>query len=54
MYRLPVIDPASGNILYVITQKPLLKFLYKFFPNLDKVILDTVQCVTMNFKSGEL
>ena len=35
-FRLPIIDPSNGNVLYIMTQKPMLKFLYKFFPRLDQ------------------
>jgi 5'-AMP-activated protein kinase regulatory gamma subunit len=37
IHRLPIIDPSDGNVLYIMTQKPMLKFLYKFFPRLDQV-----------------
>jgi len=37
IHRLPIIDYSNGNVLYIMTQKPLIKFLYTFFPNLDKV-----------------
>ncbi|XP_023325839.1 5'-AMP-activated protein kinase subunit gamma-1 [Eurytemora carolleeae] len=37
IHRLPIIDPSNGNVLYIMTQKPMLKFLYKFFPRLDQV-----------------
>jgi hypothetical protein len=29
LLRLPIINPRNGNVLYIMTQKPLLKFLYK-------------------------
>ena len=28
--RLPVIDPETGNVLYILTHKRLLKFLYLY------------------------
>jgi len=37
IHRLPIIDPANGNVLSILTQKPLVKFLYTFFPNLENV-----------------
>lgn len=33
IHRLPIIDPESGNIMSILNQKPLLKFLY----NIPKV-----------------
>lgn len=39
IHRLPIINPRNGNVLYVMTQKPLLRFLYKCFPALAKVPL---------------
>ena len=33
--KIPISDPASGNILYVLNQKPLLRFLLHFVPNLQ-------------------
>lgn len=30
IHRLPVLDPVSGNVLYIITHKRLLKFLHIF------------------------
>ena len=33
IHRLPIIDPDSGNILSILNQKPLLRFLY----NIPKV-----------------
>ncbi|KRZ11037.1 5'-AMP-activated protein kinase subunit gamma-1 [Trichinella zimbabwensis] len=34
VHRLPVIDPCSGNILYILTHKRILKFLFLFMPDL--------------------
>jgi len=36
IHRLPIIDPSNGNVLYIINQKPLLRFLFNFVPNLRK------------------
>jgi len=36
IHRLPIIDPYNGNVLYIMTQKPMIKFLYQYFPNLAK------------------
>ena len=33
--RLPIIDPSNGNVLYILNQKPLLRFLHHYVPNLD-------------------
>lgn len=30
IHRLPVLDPASGTVLYILTHKRLLKFLHIF------------------------
>lgn len=30
IHRLPVIDPATGNVLYIVTHKRILKFLYLY------------------------
>jgi len=35
IHRLPIIDPSNGNVLYILNQKPLLRFLYNHVPNLD-------------------
>ncbi|GIY06539.1 5'-AMP-activated protein kinase subunit gamma-2 [Caerostris darwini] len=34
VHRLPVIDPATGNVLYVITHKRILKFLFLYYHEL--------------------
>jgi len=34
IHRLPVVDPENGNVLYILNQKPLLRFLYHYVPNL--------------------
>jgi 5'-AMP-activated protein kinase regulatory gamma subunit len=34
IHRLPVLDPVNGNVLYILTQKPILRFLYHHIPNL--------------------
>merc|ERR1712142_1300841 len=39
IHRLPIIDNSNGNVLYIMTQKPLIKFLFTFLPNLEKVSL---------------
>lgn len=36
IHRLPVIDPASGNVLYILTHKRILKFLYIFVSKISK------------------
>ena len=33
--KIPIIDPSNGNVLYVLNQKPLLRFLLNFVPNLQ-------------------
>ena len=30
IHRLPVIDPTSGNVLYILTHKRLLRFLFLY------------------------
>lgn len=35
IHRLPVIDPESGNTLYILTHKRILKFLKLFVSNLS-------------------
>lgn len=30
VHRLPVIDPETGNVLYVLTHKRLLKFMFLY------------------------
>lgn len=30
IHRLPVIDPVTGNVLYIVTHKRILKFLYLY------------------------
>ncbi|GFU22569.1 5'-AMP-activated protein kinase subunit gamma-2 [Trichonephila clavipes] len=34
VHRLPVIDPVTGNVLYVITHKRILKFLFLYYHEL--------------------
>ncbi len=34
IHRLPVIDPASGNVLYILTHKRLLRFLFLYVSGL--------------------
>nr|ALV82311.1 protein kinase A [Gecarcinus lateralis]QCY49091.1 AMP-activated protein kinase gamma subunit [Gecarcinus lateralis] len=36
IHRLPVIDPATGNVLYIVTHKRILKFLYLYINELPK------------------
>jgi len=36
IHRLPVIDPETGNVLYILTHKRLLKFLYLYIHDLPK------------------
>ncbi|XP_068248047.1 uncharacterized protein SNF4Agamma isoform X2 [Palaemon carinicauda] len=36
IHRLPVIDPVTGNVLYIITHKRILKFLYLYINELPK------------------
>jgi len=35
IHRLPIIDPSNGNVLYILNQKPLLRFLFDQVPHLD-------------------
>jgi len=34
-HRLPILDPETGNILYILNQRQLLRFLLNFVPNLQ-------------------
>jgi len=34
IHRLPVLDAHCGNVLYILTQKPILRFLFYHVPNL--------------------
>jgi len=34
IHRLPVLDCQSGNVLFILTQKPILRFLFYHVPNL--------------------
>jgi len=36
IHRLPVVDPDNGNVLFILNQKPLLRFLHHYVPNLDQ------------------
>lgn len=36
IHRLPVIDPATGNVLYILTHKRLLRFLFLYIHDLPK------------------
>jgi len=36
IHRLPVIDPQSGNVLYILTHKRLLRFLFLYIHDLPK------------------
>ncbi|XP_071513926.1 uncharacterized protein [Panulirus ornatus] len=36
IHRLPVIDPTTGNVLYIVTHKRILKFLYLYISELPK------------------
>ncbi|XP_054706325.1 5'-AMP-activated protein kinase subunit gamma-2-like isoform X2 [Uloborus diversus] len=47
VHRLPVIDPHTGNVLYVITHKRILKFLFLYYHELPHPSY-------MNKKLGEL
>jgi len=35
IHRLPIIDQSNGNVLYILNQKPLLRFLLHHVPNLE-------------------
>lgn len=34
MHRLPVVDPETGNVLYILTHKRILKFLFLYYKDL--------------------
>ncbi|CAB3367247.1 Hypothetical predicted protein [Cloeon dipterum] len=36
IHRLPVIDPANGNVLYILTHKRILRFLFLYINDLPK------------------
>ena len=45
IHRLPVVDPRSGNTLYIITHKRILNFIYPYLieSNLDPFFDDSIQ-----------
>ncbi|MCL4129867.1 UNVERIFIED_CONTAM: hypothetical protein GTU68_021534, partial [Idotea baltica] len=45
IHRLPVIDPNTGNVLYIITHKRILKFLFLYINELPKpsILLKTLR-----------
>ena len=52
--KIPIMDPDNGNILYVLNQKPLLKFLLNFVPNLqyfDHLSVSLSQAVVGTFQN---
>ena len=52
--KIPIMDPSNGNILYILNQKPLLKFLLTFVPNLqyfDHLSLSLSQAVVGTFQN---
>jgi len=38
IHRLPVIDPATGNVLYIVTHKRILRFLLLYVRVLNFII----------------
>ena len=44
VHRLPVIDPETGNVLYILTHKRILKFLFLYvrIGFVDKIQLDLI------------
>ncbi|KAG1681393.1 5'-AMP-activated protein kinase subunit gamma-2 [Nymphon striatum] len=36
VHRLPIIDPASGNVVYILTHKRILKFLFLFISDIPQ------------------
>ena len=60
--KIPIMDPSNGNILYVLNQKPLLRFLLNFVPNLQyfnhltlslaEAGVGTLENIEVTFESG--
>lgn len=53
IHRLPVLDPVSGNVLYIITHKRLLKFLH-IFVSLGQPACGARECIPGAEKSSTL
>lgn len=44
IHRLPVIDPDTGNVLYILTHKRILRFLFLYVSIMNTNFLLTVDC----------
>lgn len=40
IHRLPVIDPATGNVLYILTHKRILRFLFLYVSLMEHILKD--------------
>ncbi|KAG7313570.1 hypothetical protein JYU34_000721 [Plutella xylostella] len=52
IHRLPVIDPDTGNVLYILTHKRILRFLFLYINELPKPAY--LQCKLRDVKIGTL
>ncbi len=53
IHRLPVIDPASGNVLHILTHKRILKFLH-IFVRLPSFLTLLWRCLSWSPSQGRL
>ncbi|CAH2103726.1 unnamed protein product [Euphydryas editha] len=52
IHRLPVIDPETGNVLYILTHKRILRFLFLYINELPKP--SYLQCKLRDLRIGTL
>lgn len=46
IHRLPVIDPDTGNVLYILTHKRILRFLFLYVGTISDVhLLENILCI---------
>jgi len=46
IHRLPVIDPDTGNVLYILTHKRILRFLFLYVGTISDVhLLGNILCI---------
>ena len=46
IHRLPVIDPDTGNVLYILTHKRILRFLFLYVGTISDVyLLGNLLCI---------
>lgn len=51
IHRLPVIDPETGNVLYILTHKRILRFLFLYVSIVYVHFKVEQSCRLSNFKS---